>query len=165
MITLVAAISQNNCIGKNNTLPWHIPEDFKRMQQLTMGKVLIMGRKTWESIPPQRRPLPGRTNVVITREPKESFPSGVKIYPTIAEAMAAHQGEEIIGFGGQKIFAEMLPLADKLEITHVRQTVDNCGAFFPPIDPAVWQAAWREAHDGFEFVRYVRNTKATKIRN
>lgn len=157
MITLVAAISQNNCIGKNGAIPWHIPEDWKRMQAITMGKVLIMGRKTWESIPEKRRPLPGRTNVVITREPKEHFSAGVEIYATIQEAIAAHRDEEIIGFGGQKIFEEMMPLADVLEITYVHQTVDACDAFFPAIDPSVWKEAWREEHEGFSFVTYVHH--------
>ncbi|MDO8626188.1 MAG: dihydrofolate reductase [Candidatus Magasanikbacteria bacterium] len=156
MLTLIAAISKNNCIGIKNDLPWHIPEDFKRMQNLTMGKVLIMGRKTWESIPEKRRPLPNRTNVVITREPKTSFPAGVEIYPTIDQAIKAHSNEEIIGFGGQKIFEEMIKIADHLEITHVNQTVEACDAFFPPIDLNIWKETWREEHKGFAFVTYTR---------
>ncbi|MEK7084877.1 MAG: dihydrofolate reductase [Patescibacteria group bacterium] len=156
MITLVAAISQNNCIGKNGEIPWRIPEDWKRMQAITAGKVLIMGRKTWESIPEKRRPLPNRTNIVITREPKTSFPPSVEVYSTIQEAITAHKGEDIIGFGGQTIYEEMIAFADVLEITHVDQTIDACTAFFPPIDPAIWKEAWREDHDGFSFVTYRR---------
>ena len=153
-LTLVAAISKNNCIGKAGTIPWHIAEDWKRMQALTIGKVVVMGRKTWESIPEKRRPLPNRLNVVITREPKESFPPGIEVYPTIAEAVAAHQGEDIVSFGGQRIFEETIKIADVLEITHVNQTVDACDAFFPPIDPTLWQEVWREDHEGFSFVTY-----------
>lgn len=156
MLTLVAAISKNNCLGVKNTLPWHIPEDFKRLQTITTGKVLVMGRKTWESIPLKRRPLPNRVNVVITREPKENFPPGVEVYQTIARALAAHPNEEIVGFGGQKIFEEMIPIADCLEITHVHQTVEVCDAYFPPIDPAVWKESWREDHPSFSFVTYQR---------
>ncbi len=156
MITLVAALSQNNCIGKTGGIPWHIPEDWKRMQAITTGKVLIMGRKTWESLPEKRRPLPNRTNIVITREPKESFPAGVEVYATIEEAVAAHQGEEIIGFGGQKIFEDMIKIADVLDLTHVHQTVEACDAYFPVIDPAIWQESWREDHEGFSFVTYKR---------
>lgn len=156
MITLVAAISKNNCIGKGGAIPWHIPEDWKRMQAITMGKVLVMGRKTWESIPEKRRPLPGRTNVVITHEPPEHFPGGVEVYPTVQAALAAHQGDEIISFGGQKIFEETIAIADLLEITHVDQTIDACDAFFPPIDPTVWKESWREDHEGFSFVTYKR---------
>ncbi len=127
------------------------------MQEITMGKVLIMGRKTWESIPEKRRPLPGRTNVVITRETPERFPPGVEVYATMPAAIAAHATEEIIGFGVQKIFEEMLPIADLLEITHVRQIVESCDSFFPPIDPAVWKETWREEHEGFSFVTYVHH--------
>lgn len=155
-ITLVAAISKNNCIGKAGGIPWHIPEDWKRMQAVTTGKVLIMGRKTWESIPEKRRPLPNRTNVVITREPKENFPPGVEVYATVTEAIAAHKDEEIIGFGGQKIFEEMIKIADALDITHVDRMIDACDAYFPAIDPNVWEETWREDHEGFSFVTYKR---------
>ncbi|MBI2443972.1 MAG: dihydrofolate reductase [Candidatus Magasanikbacteria bacterium] len=158
MITLVAAVAQNNCIGKNGGIPWRIPEDWRRMQALTLGKVLIMGRRTWESIPESRRPLPGRTNVVITRAPRAQFPPGVEVYITINEAIAAHPHEAIIGFGGQKIYEEMLPLAEVLEITRVHQTVDAGDAFFPPIDRTVWQETWREDHQGFAFVKYEKRT-------
>lgn len=166
MITLVAAIAENNCIGKGGELPWHIPEDFKRMQGLTLGKVVIMGRRTWESIPTKRRPLPGRLNVVITREPPKNFPTGVEIYPAVSAAIAAHPSEEIIGFGGQKIFEEMIKIADRLEITQVHQTIDSCDAFFPPIDLTSWKETWREEHGGFTFMTYnkIRSTKF-EIRN
>ena len=165
MITLIAAISQNNCIGKNCEIPWHIPEDFKRLQEITRGKVLIMGRKTWESIPEKRRPLPGRTNVVITRDKQYLLLPAVEKYATINEAIAAHQNEDIIGFGGQKIYEEMIALADKLEITEVHQTVDNGTAFFPPIDLRIWKEEKREDHDRFSFVQYIRIKKSTKIRS
>ncbi len=156
MITLVAAISKNNCIGKDNDLPWDIPEDFKHMRKLTLGKVLIMGRKTWESIPEKHRPLPKRTNVVITRNKEYVLPEGVERYNSVPEAVAAHDGEEIIGFGGQRIFEEMILTADVLEITHVDQTVEACDAFFPTIDMNIWKEVWREDHEGFSFVRYVK---------
>lgn len=156
MITLIAAISKNNCIGKGGELPWNIPEDMQRMRENTVGKVLIMGRKTWESIPEKRRPLPNRTNVVITREPKKNFPSDVEVYATVTEAIAAHKDEEIIGFGGQKIFEEMIAIADVLDITHIDQTIDACDAYFPAINPNVWKETWREDHEGFSFVTYGR---------
>jgi len=158
MITLVAAISQNNCIGKNGELPWDIPEDMKRMREITLGKIMIMGRKTWESIPENRRPLPKRTNVVITSQTEAEYPlpEGVERYATIAQAVAAHQGDDIIGFGGQKIFEEMIKIADMLDMTHVEQTVDGCTAYFPTIDPTVWKKSRREDHEGFSFVQYTR---------
>lgn len=154
MITLVAAISKNNCIGKDNAIPWDIPEDMKRMREITRGKVLIMGRKTWESIPEHRRPLPQRTNVVITRDKNYALPAGAERFDSVAEAIAAHKNEEIIGFGGQRIFEEMIGLADVLDLTLVDQNIENCHAFFPAIDPAAWKIVKEEKHEGFSFVMY-----------
>lgn len=156
MITLLAAISKNNCIGKDGDIPWYIPEDFKRMREVTRGKVLIMGRNTWESIPEHRRPLPKRTNVVITRNDQYTLPEGVERYSTIQDALDAHPGEEIISFGGQGIYKEMIEYSDVLDITHVDQTVEDGDAFFPDIDPVVWKEVWREDHEGFSFVTYNR---------
>ncbi len=157
MITLVAAVSENNCIGKDGDLPWDIPADMKRMREITKHKVLIMGRKTWESIPEKRRPLPNRTNVVITRNADYSLPEGAHKFPSIEAALDAYKGKEIVSFGGTRVFADMIQYADALEITHVHQTVDACDAFFPVIDLTVWKEVWREDHEGFSFVRYERN--------
>ncbi|PIR03411.1 MAG: hypothetical protein COV60_00445 [Candidatus Magasanikbacteria bacterium CG11_big_fil_rev_8_21_14_0_20_43_7] len=156
MITLVAAISKNNCIGKNNNLPWHIPEDLKRVKQLTLGKVLIMGRNTWESIPEHYRPLKGRTNVVITRNGTYPLPDGVERYSSIEGALTAHEGEDIVSFGGEGIFRDMIGYTDTLEITHVDMIIETCDAFFPNIDMAVWKEVRREDHVGFSYVTYTR---------
>jgi dihydrofolate reductase len=156
MITLIAAIGKNNCIGKNGDIPWDIPADMKRLRKITLGKVLIMGRKTWESIPEHRRPLPGRTNVVLTSNESYPLPEGVERYNSIEDALEAHKDEEIIGFGGQRIFAEMMPMADTLDITHVDMEIDACDAFFPAINLDVWKETWREDHEGFSFVIYKR---------
>lgn len=156
MITLIAAISKNNCIGKDNAIPWDIPEDMKRMREITKGKVLIMGRKTWESIPENRRPLPQRTNVVITRDKNYQLPTGAERFDSVTEAIAAHPNEEIVGFGGQRIFEEMINIADVLDLTLVDQNIENCHAFFPVIDPNVWVVAEEDKRDGFSFVTYHR---------
>lgn len=156
MITLFAAISKNNCIGKHGDLPWHIPEDIKRMRAATLGKVLIMGRKTWESIPEQRRPLPKRTNVVITRNPDYKVPEGVEVYGNVNQAIAAHKDEEIIGFGGQSIYETMIDIADTLDICHVDTYVKDGNAFFPKIDTKIWKEDTREDRDGYSFVVYKR---------
>lgn len=153
-ISLVAAISKNNCIGKNGELPWHIPEDMKRVKELTTGNVVVMGRKTWESIPEKYRPLPNRTNVVITRQEDYSVPQGVFVYASVEDALEAHKGEHIIGFGGQMIYEHLMPRADTLEITHVDEHVDACDAFFPSIDLDAWKETKREDHNGFSFVTY-----------
>lgn len=156
MIILVAAVSQNNCIGKKGELPWDIPGDMVRMRKITLGKVLVMGRNTWESIPEHRRPLPMRTNVVITRDETYPLPDDVERYSSIRAAVDAHPSEDIVGFGGQRVFEDMMPMADMLEITHVHQSVDACDAFFPVIDPTQWKESWRENHEGYSFATYVR---------
>jgi dihydrofolate reductase len=92
--------------------------------------------------------------VIITSQSDLDVPDGVEVYASIQDAISAHPKEEIIGFGGQGIFAEMMSMADTLEITHVHETVDACDAFFPEIDFDIWKEVWREDHDGFSFVTY-----------
>lgn len=156
MISLVAAISRNNCIGKDNTLPWDIPEDMKRVKELTVGRNVIMGRKTWESIPEKHRPLPNRKNIIITRDIDYPTPDGVEVFQTIIDAINAHKNEDIVGFGGQRIFEDMMEIADTLYITHVDQEVEECHAYFPKIDLNIWKETEREDKDGFSFVTYIK---------
>lgn len=155
-IALIAAISKNNCIGKSGKLPWHIPKDMERVKKLTRGKIVIIGRKTWESIPKKFRPLPHRVNVIITRNKNYQLPDGVEKYTNIPSAIAAHTNDEIIGFGGQQLFEEMITTADTLYITQVNQTIADCQAFFPTIDPDIWQETTREDYEGFSFIKYSR---------
>jgi dihydrofolate reductase len=155
MITLVAAVARNGCIGKDGTLPWRIAEDMQRYRRITMGKVVVMGRKTWESIPAKFRPLPGRINVVVTRNPDYPVPDGVERAPSLEAALAAHAREEVIVNGGGEIYARAMPRADALDITHVDRDVDG-DTFFPAVDPVVWRETWREDHEGFAFVTYRR---------
>ena len=126
------------------------------MREITVGKVLIMGRKTWESIPEKRRPLPNRVNVVITRQADYLLPEGVERFDSVEEAVQAHSGQEIVGFGGTHIFEKMIGMADTLDITHVDQEIDACDAWFPQIDPTKWEVVKQEKYDGFSFVTYKR---------
>ena len=155
MVTIVAAVARNGCIGKDGGLPWRIPEDMQRYRAITMGKVVVMGRKTWESIPERFRPLVGRTNVVVTRRTSYALPPDVERHGSLAAALAAHAGEEVIINGGGAIYAEAMAFADVLELTHVHRDVAG-DTFFPAIDPARWQETWREDHDEFSFVTYRR---------
>lgn len=155
-LSIIAAVSANNCIGKNGELPWHIPEDMKHMKAITMGKVLIMGRKTWESIPEKFRPLPGRKNVIITRQENYPAPDTVPVFHELDHALAAHRGMEVICFGGSALYEACMPIADRLYITHVHKEVDACDAFFPRIDPEIWKETEREDHEAFSFVTYER---------
>jgi dihydrofolate reductase len=155
MITIVAAVAQNGCIGKDGGLPWRIPEDMKRYREITMGKVIVMGRKTWESIPQKFRPLAGRTNVVVTRQADYPLPPDVERVGSLEAALAAHAGDEVVINGGGAIYAHAMERADVLDLTLVHRDVDG-DTFFPPIDPARWRVARRDDHDGFSFVTYER---------
>jgi dihydrofolate reductase len=155
MITIVAAVAQNGCIGKDGGLPWRIPEDMQRYRKITMGKVVVMGRKTWESIPERFRPLPGRTNVVVTRQADYPLPPEVERVGSLEAALAAHAGDDVIINGGGDIYAQAIERADVLDLTLVHRHVAG-DTFFPPIDPTRWRVARREDHDGFSFVTYER---------
>jgi len=155
MIALIAAVAQNNCIGQRGALPWYLPEDLKHFKKLTLGHVVIMGRKTWDSIPQNFKPLPKRANVVITRQ-NLAAPAGVEVYHTIPEALAAHAGKDIFIIGGAEIYNQTIAQADTLYLTEVHKPVDG-DAFFPKFDKTVWQETERENHEEFSFVTYVHN--------
>ena len=154
-IALIAAVSDNNCIGKNGSLPWNIPEDMKRFKEITRSKIVIMGRKTWESIPEKFRPLPHRLNVVITRQIDYPLPVGVERYNSIDEALTRHAADEVMVIGGAEIYAQTIDRADTLYITRIHQHVDG-DAFFPAIDLHHWHEASREDHPEFSFLTYTK---------
>src|SRR3989338_2205011 len=155
MLALIAAIAKNNCIGHHNGIPWRIPEDMQHFKDLTKGKIVLMGRKTWESLPPKFRPLPNRKNIVITRQLPYSTPANVEVYQSIDDALSAHRGEDIMVIGGAEIYRQTIDRADTLFITHVNQTIQG-DAFFPSIDPDKWKEVEQENHEGFSFVTYQR---------
>jgi dihydrofolate reductase len=140
-IALIVAVSQNNVIGRDNQLPWHLPEDLQYFKSVTMGKPILMGRKTYESI---GRPLPGRTNIVITRDPNWTA-VGVEVVNSLDAAMVAGEeackeakSDEIMVIGGAQIYRDCLPLASKLYLTQVEAEIEG-DAFFPNIDFNQWQ--------------------------
>jgi dihydrofolate reductase len=142
-ISFVVAVSRNGTIGRNGGLPWHISTDLKRFKAITMGKPLIMGRKTWESLP--KKPLPGRPNIVITRQ-KNYRAEGAIIVADIPAALAvAGQVEEVCVIGGGEIFDMFLPQTERIYLTEVDLEVDG-DTFFPPLDPAQWTETAREIH-------------------
>jgi dihydrofolate reductase len=164
-IVLVAAIGENNVIGYAGQLPWRLKSDLQHFKRLTLNRPLIMGRKTYESI---GKPLKGRTNIVLTREPNLNAP-GILPASSLAAALAVARQDaerrgvdEVMVIGGSDVFADTMPMADRLEITHVH-AAPNGDAFFPPIDPAVWRAVSREEHAagpdddaGFAIAVYLR---------
>lgn len=156
MIALIAAISENNCIGKSGTLPWHIPEDLKRFKTITTGHTVLMGRKTWESIPEKFRPLPNRKNIVVTRNTDYAVPVGVVLYHSVEEVLK-HEKGDIMVIGGAEIYTQSITLADTLYITHIRTFIEDGTAFFPTIDAKIWKETEREDHEHFSFVTYTKN--------
>lgn len=161
-VVLVAALDRTRVIGAAGGIPWHLPDDLRRFKALTSGHPVVMGRATFESI---GRPLPGRTNVVLTRDPRWTadgvvtagdLPSAVEV------AGVAPGGEVVFVIGGGAVYAEALPLAHRLELTHVDTEVEG-DTWFPPVDPDVWVECARETHGpddahaiGFAFVSYRR---------
>lgn len=161
-LVLIAALDRNRAIGRDDALPWHLPDDLKRFKALTLGKPVLMGRKTAESL---GRALPKRRNLVLTRRGRVPF-DGMQAVATLdeARALAAADGAtELCVIGGAEVYALTLPFAARLSLTHVDTEVDDADTFFPAFDPAQWRAVARETHAAddrhafaFEFVDYER---------
>jgi dihydrofolate reductase len=142
MITLIAAAGENNELGKDNDLVWHLPDDFKRFKQLTTGHHIIMGRKTWESFP---KPLPNRTHIIITRNVAYN-PEGAIVVHSLDEALLkASVDEQAFVIGGGEIYALAMDVADTIELTRVHASFD-ADAFFPVIDPSIWELSTEIHH-------------------
>lgn len=141
MISIIVAVADDWGIGKDNKLLWHIPADLKRFKRLTTGKTVVMGKKTWESLP--KRPLPGRKNIVLTDIKGEVIEGAVMAY-SINEAAMIAKGDEAFIIGGGSIYKQFMPLADRLYITHVHSKAD-ADIFFPEINKDVWQAIEKES--------------------
>ena len=156
---LIYARSANGVIGKDNRLPWHIPEDMAHFKQLTQGCPVVMGRKTWDSLPARFRPLPGRTNIVVTRQ-ADWQADGAHRAGSLAEALGlCDAGKTVWIIGGAQIYAESLPLADCVEVTEIAQDFD--GDAYAPVLGAEWVETAREHHVStnglpFSFVTRVR---------
>lgn len=147
-ITIIAALAANGAIGLGNRLLYRMPNDMKRFKALTTGHTVVMGRKTFESLP--KGALPDRRNIVLSRRPGASFP-GAECYASLQEALT-HCGtdEAIYIIGGASVYAEAMPLADRLCLTHIDDTPPEADAFFPDIDPDEWQAVAEEVHPADE---------------
>ena len=147
-LAVIVAAAENGVIGRNNGLPWHLPQDLRYFKRVTMGKPIVMGRKTFESI---GRPLPGRANIVITRNP-DFTAEGVRVVASLDEALrlagdiALIDGaQELVVIGGAEIYKASIPRADRLYITEVHATVQG-DAFLPDIDWVHWREVGREHH-------------------
>lgn len=162
-VNLIAALAKNRVIGIENRLPWRLPEDLAHFKALTLGRPVLMGRKTFESL---GRPLPGRTNVVITRNAHYAA-AGCLVAASIPAALAlCADAEEVFLIGGAELYAQTIPLADRLYLTEVELNAEG-DAWFPDYDQSLFREVSRESHTGekgdalrFDFVVYEKNAGA-----
>lgn len=155
MITIIAAVANNNVIGSKDDLPWYLPEDLKHFKEITTGHTVIMGRKTYESIVSRLgKPLPNRKTVVITRNPQFSVPPDVNIYGSLDEVLKKYT-EDVFIIGGSSIFEQGMSYADRLIITHINKEYPG-DSYFPTISPTAWKEHNREDHVEYSFVTYFR---------
>lgn len=165
IVTLIAALTTNRVIGKDNTLPWHLPDDMKFFMRTTSGHAVIMGRKNYESIPEKFRPLPNRLNIVLTRDRHFSAPGCTVVHrPEEAlDAARAFGPEEVFIIGGAAVYETYLPQADRLLLTEIQAQLEG-DTFFPTLLPHMWTERSRHTHAAderhaypFDFVVYERN--------
>ena len=163
-LSLIAALASNRCIGIDNKLPWYLPEDLKYFKAVTMGKPIIMGRTTFDSL---GKPLPNRCNIVVTRNPDFAHP-GVKVAHSLEEAIKIGEsvafiegGDEVVIIGGATIYQQALPLVDRMYMTEVQKSVEG-DAFFPEFDRSLWRETehrafhYEPAQVDYSFVIYER---------
>jgi dihydrofolate reductase len=164
-LAIIVAAAENGVIGRDNAMPWHLPDDLRYFKRVTMGKPILMGRKTFASI---GKPLPGRNNIVITRNPAFQA-DGVTVVPSLEEGLAVAElnalrdgVDEVVVIGGAQIYAAALPLADRIYMTEIHASVEG-DAVLPPIDWTQWREVRRERHAAqpsqryaFSFVCYER---------
>jgi len=163
MISIIVAVSEDWGIGKDNELLWHISEDLKRFKRLTLGNIVIMGKRTWESLP--RRPLPGRKNIVLTDNPDETLEDAITAYSLRDSLNKCEKDKEIFIIGGGSIYRQFMTIADRLFITHVHRKAP-ADIYFPEIDLGIWEITEKkefktDCHDGipYTYTIYERKNK------
>lgn len=165
MITIICAIAENGAIGYENRLLYHLRADLRRFKQLTTGGTVIMGRRTFESLP--KGALPDRRNIVLTRQGDFSAPL-IETFPSLSRALAAcGTDENIYLIGGASVYREGLQVADRLCLTHLHATPEMADTFFPTVDWAQWECTFREEHGAdtenavpYTFADYMRSSKS-----
>lgn len=152
-VSIITAMSPDRSIGYKGSLPWHIPEDLAHFKALTWGHTIIMGRKTFCSLP--NGALPGRRNIVLSRKSDKFM--GCEVYHSLSDALAGcWTDEEIFIIGGSSVYQESLPIATKLYVTYIETNPQNADTFFPNIDKKLWKITKKEKHDGFSFLELDR---------
>ncbi|MCY7948023.1 dihydrofolate reductase [Bacillus atrophaeus] len=161
MITLIACVDEYNAIGRTNGLLAHLPKDLKHFKNITLGKVCVFGRKTYESLP--IKPLPLRKNVILTKDKKANF-EGCSTANSIKQFMKAYSDQDIFVCGGEKVYKQFMPLADELIITRIEYEFKDADAFFPEIDDSWIPYFYEREEDLFpiEIMRYKRRSNTSK---
>jgi dihydrofolate reductase len=153
-IIIIAAMAENGVIGKDNRMPWSLKEDLARFRELTQGSPCIMGRKTWESLP--KKPLPGRPNIIVSKT-MTAAPPGAEVFPSLSAAIEhCAASEKIFIIGGEAIYKQALPLANKIELTLIKGAYEG-DTFFPEIDPTYWSVTNTIGFDTYSFLTYTKN--------
>lgn len=152
MISMIAAVALNNVIGNKNTIPWHLPEDFKYFKEKTLGKTIVMGLNTFNSI--GGKPLPGRKHIILNNDPNFVPPADCAVAHSIDEVVDMAKGiEELMVCGGASVYKQFLPLAEKLYITEVHASPEG-DTYFPEINKEEWREVWREDYKADEKNKY-----------
>lgn len=153
-MTIIAAVSENNVIGKDGDIPWHFPEDMKHFKTETMGSTVVMGRGTFESLPSDYKPLPGRKNIVLTTSDKE-FDESVEKANSLEEAWkkGSKHGNEVYIIGGASIYEQTMEAADKMILTEIHEEYEG-DTYFPEVDEENWKEVERDDRDQLSFVTY-----------
>jgi dihydrofolate reductase len=154
ILSFIVALADNNAIGINNELPWHLPDDLKFFKKTTLGKPVLMGRKTYESL---GKPLKGRLNIVVSSNPSFRPEDGVLVYKNMEDAVARLSEEpidEAFIIGGGKVFTDTLHLAQRMYLTRVHTSIPDADAFFPSFNEAEWKLSWSEDHVADEKHRF-----------
>ena len=152
LISIIAAMAKNRVIGKNNALPWNLPEDLEHFRQLTLGKPLIMGQRTFESI---GKPLPQRINIILSRDDNFS-PSGCFVAKSIDEALKQTKGAiEVMIIGGASVYKQFLPLTNKMYLTMVEEDFEG-DAYFPEFSYNEWEETERVVNKGYSFITLIK---------
>ncbi|HYD21790.1 MAG TPA: dihydrofolate reductase [Flavipsychrobacter sp.] len=154
IISAIVAVSENNAIGRDNTLPWHLPEDLKFFKRTTKGKPMLMGRKTFESL---GGVLKDRLHIVVSSQKDLQLPEGVLLANSLSEGLEklkAAGDEEVFIIGGGQVFSETIDIIERLYITVVHTVIEDAWAFFPDIDHSHWKLVWEEKHEADERHKY-----------
>lgn len=154
ILSSIVAMSENNAIGIHNSLPWHLPDDLKFFKRTTVGKAVLMGRKTYDSM---GKPLPNRLNIVVSTDKDLQLPEEVLLYDNLDDALARLQqgdADEAFIAGGGNIFGQTMDLVDRIYLTRVHTVIEGAEAFFPHMDHSHWKLTWKEEHPADEKHKY-----------